>query len=83
MMYFLLCFLFMCDIFMFVELLNNIFSLFINNVFQSCKIILQYFCLHVRVTHALLLGAIQSASGNNYKVSLLTVSFHIYSELNR
>jgi hypothetical protein len=46
-MYFLLRFLFMCDIFMFVELLNNIF--FINNIFQSYKIILQYFCTYVHL----------------------------------
>jgi hypothetical protein len=28
--------------FMFVELLNDIFTLFINNVFYYCKIILEY-----------------------------------------
>jgi hypothetical protein len=39
----------MRDTFMFVELLNNTFSLFINNIFQSCKIILEYFCAHMRV----------------------------------
>ncbi len=38
----------MCDTFMFVELSNNI-SLFINNLFQSYKIILKYFCVHVCV----------------------------------
>jgi hypothetical protein len=39
----------MRDTFMFVELSNNTFSLFINNVFHSCKIILKYFCLHMRI----------------------------------
>jgi hypothetical protein len=39
----------MRDTFMFLELSNNIFPLFINNIFQSCKIILQYFCANVRV----------------------------------
>jgi hypothetical protein len=33
----------MHNIFMFFELLNNTFSLFINIIFQSCKIILEYF----------------------------------------
>jgi hypothetical protein len=37
------------DIFMFLELLNNIFPLFINNIFQSYKIILQYFYVHVSI----------------------------------
>jgi hypothetical protein len=36
-------FLSMHDTFMFVELSNNI-SLFINNIFHSCKIILEFFC---------------------------------------
>jgi hypothetical protein len=53
----------MCDTFMIVELLNNIFPLFINKVFQSYKIILQYFstnmcvyfCSHVHVARALVL----------------------------
>jgi hypothetical protein len=55
MMYFLLRFLSMRDTFMFVELSNNTFSLFINNVFQSYKIILEYFCWHVRVACTLVL----------------------------
>jgi hypothetical protein len=40
----------MCDTFIFVELLNNIFPLFINNIFQYCEIILEYF-LSVNNTH--------------------------------
>jgi hypothetical protein len=55
MMYFLLRFLSMCDIFMFVELSNNTFSFFINNVFQCCKFILEYFCSHGRVARARIL----------------------------
>jgi hypothetical protein len=45
----------MCDTFMFIELLNNTFSLFINNVFQCYKIILEYFCSQVCVAHARIL----------------------------
>jgi hypothetical protein len=49
---------------MFVELLSNIFPLFINNVFQSYKIILEYFS-HTYMsiiagTCALVLGEVQS-----------------------
>jgi hypothetical protein len=44
---FFLCFLSMCDTFMFLELLNNIIYLLINNIFQYCKIILEYFCSQV------------------------------------
>jgi hypothetical protein len=39
----------MRDTFMFLELANNTFYLFINNIFQSYKIMLQYFCVHVCV----------------------------------
>jgi hypothetical protein len=38
---------YMHDTLMFVELSNNVFSLFINNVFQYYKIILEYFSSHV------------------------------------
>jgi hypothetical protein len=38
----------MCDIFMFVQLLNNTFFIYFN-VFQSCKIILKYFYMHIHV----------------------------------
>jgi hypothetical protein len=55
MMYFLLSFLSMHDTCMFVELLNNTFPLFINNVFQCCKIILKYFYSPVHVAHAQIL----------------------------
>jgi hypothetical protein len=55
MMYFLLSFLSMHDTCMFVELLNNTFPLFINNVFQCCKIILKYFCSPVHVARAQIL----------------------------
>jgi hypothetical protein len=34
---------------MFVPLSNNTFPLFINNIFQSFKIILKYFCVLMRV----------------------------------
>jgi hypothetical protein len=39
----------MSNTFIFLELSNNIFPLFINNLFQSCKIILQSFCTHMRI----------------------------------
>jgi hypothetical protein len=47
---------------LFVELLNVIFNLFINNIFQYCEIILEYFCLHVHVTRTWILVNIQSNS---------------------
>jgi hypothetical protein len=75
MMYFLLWFLSMHNIFIFVELSNNIFYLFINNVFQSCKIILEYFsrvCLFL-LARALVLIVQQRAC-----LVQATKKWHIY-----